>query len=98
MHKIRKRPIVLLDRQLRVYAMRLVKKVDSHDTISYSSKGYALLAKVGEKWFCHHCPNWELCLHHVLLYKCWEGIDHLSNQLQVDGDTTMHIYKPQPSR
>ena len=78
MHQIRKRPIILLDRQLRVYTMRLVKKVDSPYTISYSSKGYALLAKVGEKWFCHHCPNWKLCLHHGLLYKCWEGIDHVA--------------------
>ena len=98
MHQIRKQPIVLLDCQLGVYAMRLVKKVDAHDTISYSSKGYALLAKIGEKWFCHRCPNWENCLHILLLYKCWQGIVHLSDQLQVDGNMTTHIYKPQPSR
>ena len=97
-NQTRKRPIIQLDCQLPVYAMRLVKKIDSHDNISYSSKGYALLAQVGEKWFCHCCPNWEVCLHCALLYKCWRGIDHLRDQIQVDGNTTMHIYKPQPSR
>ena len=94
----RKQPIIQLGHCFPVYAMRLVKKNDSHDTITYSSKGYALLAQVGEKWFCHRSPNWELCLHHALLSKCWRGVDHLRNEIQAVGDMTTHIYKPQPSR
>ena len=94
----RKQPIVQLDRRLPVYALRLVKKIDSHETITYSSEGYAVLAQVGDKWFCHRCPNWEICLHRALLYKCWRAVEHLRNEIQAVGDTTTHIYKPQPSR
>ena len=78
--------------------MTLVKKADSHDTITYTSEDYTLLAQVGDKWFCHHCPNWEICLHHALLFRCWKGIDHLRNGIQAVGDMKTHIYKPQPSR
>ena len=93
----RKRPIVKLDPQHHVYAIRTVKKSESYNTLDYSAESYALVALIGNDWLCHRCLHKNFCLHRALFFNCWDSVDHLRDDILAVADTAMHIYKPQPT-
>ena len=93
----RKRPIVKLDPQRQVYAIRTVKKSESYNTLDYSADSYALVALIGNDWLCHRCLHKDFCLHRALFFKCWKSVEHMGDGLLAVADRAMHIYKPQPT-